>query len=178
MKHNATQAVLLQDVPQLGRKGDVVQVSRGYMRNFLQPRRLAESATDARVEELRRLEERRAQHEAQSDEQAREMAHTLNRTVLTIKRRAGMEDRLYGSVTSSDIAEAVWKARRIRLDRRKVHLEEPIKTLGSFKVGLTVWSDVRATLKVMVVPGDLSEEGGVEAFEAEPSEPLDDELAY
>jgi large subunit ribosomal protein L9 len=98
--------------------------------------------------------------------------------VLTIKRRAGMEDRLYGSVTSSDIAEAVWKARRIRLDRRKVHLEEPIKTRGSFKVGLTVWSDVRATLKVMVVPGDLSEEGGVEAFEAEPSEPLDDELAY
>jgi large subunit ribosomal protein L9 len=173
MAQKATQAILLQDVDNLGRKGDVVNVSRGYLRNFLGPRRLAEVATDARVNEVRRVEDVRRRHEAANEEQAREMAHTLNRTVLTIKRRAGMEDRLFGSVTSSDVADAIWQARKIRIDRRKVDLDESIKTLGSYKVGVGVWGDVRATLKVMVVPGDASEEGGVEAFEAEP---VDDEF--
>jgi len=178
MANKATQAILLQDVDNLGRKGDVINVSNGYLRNFLAPRQLAEQATNARVEEVRRLEERRRQHEAHSDDQARELANILNRTVLTIKARAGVDDRLYGSVTSSDIADAIWKARRIRIDRRKVHLEEAIKSLGSFKVGLTVYGDVRAVLKVMVVPGDASEEGGVDAFEGEPETLDDDELVY
>ena len=175
MANKATQAILLQDVEKLGRKGDVVNVANGYLRNFLAPRRLAEVATPARVDEVRRLDERRRRHEAHSDEQAREMASVLNRTVLTIKARAGMEDRLYGSVTSSDIADAIWKARKIRIDRRKVHMDEPIKTLGSFKIGITVFGEVRAVLKVMVVPGDASEEGGVDAFEGEP-ETLDDDF--
>jgi large subunit ribosomal protein L9 len=112
----------------------------------------------------------RRRHEAQSDEQAREIAHTLNRTVLTIKARAGAEDRLYGSVTSSDIADAIWKARKIRIDRRKVDMDDAIKALGSYKVGVTVWGDVTALIKVMVVPGAAGEEGGVEAFEAEPDD--------
>ncbi len=178
MASKATQAILMQDVEKLGRKGDVVSVSRGYLRNYLAPRRMAEVATEARVAEVRRNDELKRRHEAQSDEQARDVAHTLNRTVLTIKRRAGMEDRLYGSVTSTAVAEAIWKARRIRIDRRKIELEEPIRSLGSFKVALGVYGDVRATLKVMVVPGDASEEGGVEAFEAEPSEPLGDYETY
>jgi large subunit ribosomal protein L9 len=143
-------------------------VASGHLRNYLAPRKLAEAATDARVAEVQRQAEQRAKHEAQSDEQAREMAHVLNRTVLTIKRRAGMEDKLYGSVTSTDISDAVWKARKIRIDRRKVDLDEPIKTLGSHRVTMTVYGDVRAMLKVMVVPGGAEEEGGVEAFEAEP----------
>ena len=168
MARRAQQAILLQDVEKLGRKGDVVQVASGHLRNYLVPRNLAEAATDARVAEVQRQAEQRAKHEAQSDEQAREMAHVLNRTVLTIKRRAGMEDKLYGSVTSTDISDAVWKARKIRIDRRKVDLDEPIKTLGSHKVTMTVYGDVRAMLKVMVVPGGAEEEGGVEAFEAEP----------
>jgi large subunit ribosomal protein L9 len=175
MAHKATQAILLQDVDKLGRKGDVVNVASGYMRNYLGPRRLAEAATDARVAEVQRQAEQRARHEAQSDEQARDIAHTLNRTVLTIKRRAGVEDRLYGSVTPTDISEAIWKARKIRVDRRKVDLEEPIKTLGSHRVELTVWGDVRAVLKVMVVPGGAEEEGDAEAFEAEPSDLADDD---
>ena len=112
----------------------------------------------------------RRRHEAQGEEQARDIAHTLNRTVLTIKARAGMEDRLYGSVTSTDIADAIWKARKIRIDRRKVHMDEAIKALGSYKVALTVWGDVDANVKVMVVPGAAGEEGGVEAFEAEPDD--------
>ena len=170
MARGAQQAILLQDVEKLGRKGDVVQVAAGYLRNYLAPRKLAEGATDARVAEVQRQADQRARHEAQSDEQARDMAHILNRTVLTIKRRAGMEDKLYGSVTSTDISDAVWKARKIRIDRRKVDLDEPIKTLGSHRVTMTVYGDVRAMLKVMVVPGGADEEGGVEAFEAEPSD--------
>jgi large subunit ribosomal protein L9 len=170
MARKAQQAILLQDVEKLGRKGDVVHVAAGHLRNYLAPRRMAEPATDARVAEVQHQSEQRAQHEAQGDEQARDMAHVLNRTVLTIKRRAGMEDRLYGSVTSTDISDAIWKARRIRIDRRKVELDEPIKALGSYRVKMSVWGDVRAVLKVMVVPGGAEEEGGVEAFEAEPSD--------
>ena len=71
------------------------------------------------------------------------------------------------------MADAIWKARKIRVDRRKVHMEEPIKTLGSHLVSVTVWGEVKATIKVMVVPGAAGEEGSVEAFEGEPSEPLD-----
>jgi large subunit ribosomal protein L9 len=170
MARKAQQAILLQDVEKLGRKGDVVHVAAGHLRNYLAPRRMAEPATDARVVEVQHQSEQRARHEAQGDEQARDMAHVLNRTVLTIKRRAGMEDRLYGSVTSTDISDAIWKARRIRIDRRKVELDEPIKALGSYRVKMSVWGDVRAVLKVMVVPGGAEEEGGVEAFEAEPSD--------
>lgn len=173
MAHKASQAILLQDVDKLGRRGDVVNVAPGYLRNYLGPRRLAEAATDARVAEARKADELRRRHQAQSEGQARDMAHTLNRTVLTIKARAGIEDRLYGSVTSSDVADAIWKARKIRIDRRKVHLQEPIKTLGSHLVSLEIWGDVRATLKVMVVPGDAGEEGSVEAFESEPVDELE-----
>jgi large subunit ribosomal protein L9 len=173
MTHKGTQAILLQDVEKLGRKGDVINVAPGYLRNYLGPRRLAMVATDGIVEQMRRQEDLRRRHEAQSEEQARDIAHTLNRTVLTIKARAGVEDRLYGSVTSTDVAEAIWKARKLRVDRRKVDLDEPIKALGSYKVTVTVWSDVRATVKVMVVPAAEGEEGAVEAFEAEP---VDEEL--
>ncbi len=173
MTHKGTQALLLQDVEKLGRKGDVVNVAPGYLRNYLAPRRLAMQANDGLVAQVQRQEDMRRRHEAQSDEQAREVAHTLNRTVLTVKARAGTEDRLYGSVTSTDIADAIWKARRLRVDRRKVELDEPIKALGSYKVAITVFNDVRATVKVMVVPAAEGEEGAVEAFEAEP---VDDDL--
>src|SRR5579859_2701092 len=84
MARKAQQAILLQDVEKLGRKGDVVQVAAGHLRNYLAPRRLAEAATDARVAEVKRQADQRARHEAQSEEQARDMAHILNRTVLTI----------------------------------------------------------------------------------------------
>jgi large subunit ribosomal protein L9 len=173
MTSKGTQAILLQDVEKLGRKGDVVNVTPGYLRNYLAPRKLAETATATKVAQVQRQEEMRRRHEAQSDDQAQEMAHTLNRTVLTIKARSGTEDRLYGSVTSTDIADAIWKARRLRVDRRKVELEEPIKALGSYRVGIEVWGDVRAIVKVMVVPAAAGEEGAVEAFEAEP---VDDDL--
>ena len=117
MSSKGTQAILLQDVEKLGRKGDVVNVAPGYLRNYLGPRKLALQASDGLVAQVRRQEDLRRRHEAQTEDQATEMAHTLNRTVLTIKARAGVEDKLYGSVTSTDVAEAIWSARLLRARR-------------------------------------------------------------
>ena len=145
------QAILLQDVEQLGEKGTVVDVSKGYLRNFLIPRKLAEPATKGAVAaaEQRRQAAERAVAEAQA--RAEEHAATLNKTVLTIAHQAGEDGRLFGSVTSQDIAEAIRDARGIKIDRRKVHLEEPIKTVGTHMVTVEIDEGVTATVKTMVV---------------------------
>src|SRR5499427_8225040 len=121
--------ILLQDVEKLGLRGDVVAVARGYARNFLLPRRLAEPATPARVAELRRIEAERAKHEARSAEQANEIAEVLGKTVLRFEVKAGPTGALFGSVTPSDVADEIWRARKIRVDRRKIGLDT-IKRIG------------------------------------------------
>ncbi|MGH3113599.1 MAG: 50S ribosomal protein L9, partial [Gaiellaceae bacterium] len=122
--------ILLQDVDKLGLRGDVVSVSRGYMRNFLRPRRLAEEATTARVAELERRESERARHEARTAEQAEEIAETLRKTVLRFEVNAGPRGTLFGSVTATDVADEIWRTRKIRVDRRKIDLGDPIKRIG------------------------------------------------
>ena len=151
--------VLLADVEKLGLRGDVVSVSRGYMRNYLQPRRLAEPATPALVAEIRRREAERARHEARSHEQARAIAETLTRTVLRFEVKAGPQGVLFGSITPSDIADELWRVRRVRVDRRKIALEEPLKRVGRYEVPIEVFHDVRVNVKTLVVPegGDLAE---------------------
>src|ERR687894_98877 len=121
------EVILLQDVDHVGLRGEVVNVSRGYMRNFLQPRRLAEPATPARVAELEKRETERARHEARSFEHAQEIAETLRKTVLRFEVNAGPRGRLFGSVTPTNIADELWRTRKIRVDRRKIELCEPIK---------------------------------------------------
>src|SRR5437667_87911 len=111
--------ILLQDVEKLGLRGDVVGVARGYARNFLLPRKLAEPATPARVAELRRVEAERAKHEARSSDQANEVAEVLTKTVLRFEVKAGPTGALFGSVTPSDVADAIWRARKSRGDRRR-----------------------------------------------------------
>src|SRR5919197_3266525 len=113
-------AILLQDVEKLGLRGDVVSVARGYARNFLLPRKLAEAATPARVAELERIDAERARHEARSTEQANEIADVLSKTVLRFEVKAGPTGALFGSVTPSDVADEIWRARKVRVDRRKV----------------------------------------------------------
>jgi large subunit ribosomal protein L9 len=154
------EVILLGDVEKVGLRGDVVNVSRGYMRNYLAPRRLAEPATPARVAELRRRESERARHEARSVEHAREIAETLRRTVLRFEVPAGPRGVLFGSVTPTDIADEIWRARRVRVDRRKIGLPEPIKRVGRYDVPIEVFSDVHVDVKTLVVPegGDLPEE--------------------
>jgi large subunit ribosomal protein L9 len=145
------QAILLQDVEQLGERGTVVDVSAGYLRNYLQPRKLAEPATAAsiKVAERRREDAERAEREA--EERSRESAAVLGRTVLTIPQQAGDDGRLFGSVTTQDIADAIRDARGIKVDRRKIHLDEPIRHTGTYMVVVEVTDDVTATVKTMVV---------------------------
>ncbi len=145
------QAILLQDVESLGEKGTVVEVSSGYLRNFLMPRRLAEVATKGSIEAAAR---RRAAVEREAREavdRARETAETLGKTVLTIPQQAGDDGRLFGSVTTQDIADAIRDARGIKIDKRKVALDDPIKTVGTHMVTVEVAEGVTATVKTMVV---------------------------
>ena len=145
------QAILLQDVDSLGERGDVVDVAPGYLRNFLLPRRLAESATPASIRAAAQRRERAEQAQRDAQERATESASLLGRTVLTIPQQAGDDGRLFGSVTPQDIADAIRDARGIRVDRRKVHLEEPIRHTGTYMVVVEVADDVTATIKTMVV---------------------------
>ena len=161
--------ILLQDVDKLGLRGDVVSVSRGYMRNFLQPRRLAEEATTARVAELERREAERARHEARTAEQAEEIAATLRKTVLRFEVNAGTRGRLFGSVTPTDIADELWRTRKIRVDRRKIDLDDPIKRIGRYELPIALFEDVRVEVKTLVVPvgGELPPEEELEQMAAE-----------
>ncbi len=145
------EAILLQDIENLGERGAVVDVSKGYLRNFLIPRRLAQPATKGAVEaSQRRLEA--AQRSAQEAlTRALESAELLGRTVLTLHHQAGDDGRLFGSVTNQDIADAIEEARGIKVDRRKVHLEEPIRHVGTYMVVVELADGVTAAVKTMVV---------------------------
>ena len=145
------QAILLQDVETLGERGAVVDVSKGYLRNFLIPRRLAEPATRGSIAAAQRRQETADRAAAEATQRAEEGAELLNRTVLTIAHQAGDDGRLFGSVTSQDIVDAIKDARGIAIDRRKVHLEEPIRTVGTRMVTVEVGDGVLANVKTMVV---------------------------
>ncbi|HXV33912.1 MAG TPA: 50S ribosomal protein L9 [Gaiellaceae bacterium] len=164
--------ILLKDVEQVGLRGEVVSVSRGYMRNYLQPRKLAEAATEAKVAELERREARRARHEARSAEEAETIAETLRKTVLSFDVNAGPQGTLFGSVTSTDVVDEIWRTRKIRVDRRKVELSEPIKRIGRYAVPITVFEGVQVEVKTLVVPigGELPPEEELEAMAAAEAE--------
>ena len=144
--------ILLQDIEGVGEKGDLANVSRGYARNYLLPKRLAEVANPGRLDEVRRLMEERKAREIRTAEHALEVAATLNKTVVTIGAHACEGDRLYGSVTNAYVADAIWSARKVKVDKHKVRLEEPIKSVGDHMVEIDVFEGVVATVKVIVVP--------------------------
>ena len=146
------QVILKQDVEKIGRRGDIIDVSRGYVRNFLVPRGLAEMATPGKLEEVRREMEETEERDRRMAERASEIAGTLNKSVITIEARTGEDERLFGSVTAANIASAIERARDIRIDRRRVKLDEPIKSLGTHQVPIQVHGDVEASVKVIVVP--------------------------
>jgi large subunit ribosomal protein L9 len=158
------QATLRQDIEKVGLRGEVVDVAAGFARNYLLPRKLAETATPAKVAELRKHEEKRARHEAQSFEQAQEIAQQLEGAELRFDVPAGETGTLFGSVTATDIAERVWDSQKLRIDRRKLDLPESIKRIGRYEIPVELFADVTATLRLAVVP-----EGG----ELPPQEELD-----
>jgi large subunit ribosomal protein L9 len=146
------EAILLKDVETLGEQGRVVDVSKGYLRNYLIPRKLAQPATRGAIEAVRRRQEAAERAEREFVARAQDNVGLLNKTVLTIPQQAGADGRLFGSVTAQDVAEAIREARGLRLDRHNVHLPEPIKNVGTYMVVVDVVEGVTATVKTMVVP--------------------------
>jgi len=161
------EVILLSDVEHVGLRGDVVSVARGYARNFLLPRRLAEEATPGRVAELQKRDLRRARHEAKTAEQAREIAEILSQTVLRFDVKAGPTGSLFGSVTPTDIVDELWSKKKVRVDRRKVETD-PIKRIGRYEVPISLFEDVRVEVKTEVVPegGELPSDEELEQLEA------------
>ena len=145
------QAILLKEVEGLGDAGTAIDVSPGYLRNYLIPRKLAQPATKGALEEAQRRREAAEKAEREALERAGETAALLSKTVLTITHRAGEDGRLFGSVASQDIADAIKEARGVEIDRRGIHLDEPIKSVGTRMVVVEIESGVTATVKTMVV---------------------------
>ena len=165
------EVILLKDVDKVGLRGEVVNVARGYARNFLLPRKLAELATQGRVAELKRIDEQRARSEARTVEQANEIAEVLRKTVLSFDVKSGPTGVLFGSVTPTDIADELWRTRKIRVDRRKIGTDT-IKRIGRYSIPVQIFEDVSVEVKTLVVPegGELPPEEELAAMEAAEAE--------
>ena len=161
------EVILRQDVDKVGLRGEVVSVARGYARNFLFPRGLADEATPARVSEVRKVEERRAQHEAKTFEEAQKVAERLGQLELRFDVKAGPTGSLFGSVTPTDIADDLWTKHKVRVDRRKIGVDS-IKRIGRYEVPIELFQDVTAEVRTLVVPegGELPPEEELEAMAA------------
>jgi large subunit ribosomal protein L9 len=162
------QVILRQDVDKVGLRGEVVDVAPGFARNYLLPRKLAETATPGKVAELRKHEDKRARQEAQSFEQAQEIVNGLESGEIRFDVPAGETGTLFGSVTATDIAERVWQEKKVRIDRRKLDLSDSIKRIGRYQVAVELFADVTATLRLAIVPegGELPPEEELEAIAA------------
>jgi large subunit ribosomal protein L9 len=142
--------ILREHVENLGRRGDVVKVADGYARNYLLPRKLALTVTESnrkQIERERKIVEARETEERQT---AEALASRLAQAEIVVARRVGEKDALYGSVTTADIAEGL-AAKGLEIERRRIHLAEPIKQLGEFMVPVRLHRDVTADVKVLVV---------------------------
>ncbi|HET8592824.1 MAG TPA: 50S ribosomal protein L9 [Solirubrobacterales bacterium] len=144
------EAILLKDVEDLGERGDAVDVSPGYLRNYLVPRKLAQPATKGALEEAQRRRAAAERAEREAAERAGETAALISKTVLTIHHRAGEDGKLFGSVTSKEIAESIREARNLRIDRRKIKLDQPIHETGTYMVEIEVSAGVTASVKTIV----------------------------
>jgi large subunit ribosomal protein L9 len=162
------EVILLSDVEKVGLRGEVVNVARGYARNFLLPRRLAEPATPAKVAELQKREAQRARHEARTVEQAQQIAQELASAELRFEVKAGPTGSLFGSVTPTNIADELWRTKKIRVDRRKIELDT-IKRIGRYEVPIDLFQDVRVEVATLVVPegGELPSDAELAALEAQ-----------
>jgi large subunit ribosomal protein L9 len=161
------EVILRTDVDKVGLRGEVVNVTRGYARNFLFPRKLADEATPARVAELRKVEDRRARQEAKTFEDAQTIGERLAKIELRFDVKAGPTGSLFGSVTPTDIADELWNQHKVRVDRRRIGTDT-IKRIGRYQVPIELFQDVTAEVRTLVVPegGELPPEEELEAMEA------------
>src|SRR3954452_8819587 len=167
----AMEVILKQDVDHLGLRGEVVNVARGYARNFLLPRGLAEAATPALVRELEKRDAQRARHEAKSGDEAQAIARRIGAVELRFDVSAGAGGTLFGSVTATNVADRLWEQEKVRVDRRKLQMDT-IKRIGRFTVPVELFTDVTAELKLAVAPEgqELPPEEELEALEAAEAE--------
>jgi large subunit ribosomal protein L9 len=161
------EVVLKQDVDALGLRGEVVNVARGYARNFLLPRGLAEVATPGLVKELEKREAQRARHEAKTSDEARAIAQRLEGRELRFDVNAGPTGALFGSVTATNVADRIWEEQKVRVDRRKLQMDA-IKRIGRYTVPFEIFPEVVADLKLVVAPEgeELPPEAELAAMEA------------
>jgi len=141
--------ILQEDVEKLGTRGQVVEVASGYARNFLLPRKLGIEATQSNLKQLERIRGSLAKRTATEREAAQKIAEVLSTVTVTLARKAGEQDQLFGSVTAADIAEAL-DAQGYEVDRRRIQLDDPIKVVGEYQVTLKLHTDVATTIKVVV----------------------------
>ncbi|HYU61239.1 MAG TPA: 50S ribosomal protein L9 [Solirubrobacterales bacterium] len=144
------QAILLKDVDDLGAAGEAVDVSPGYLRNYLVPRRLAQPATKGALEDAQRRREAAERAEREQTERAQETASLLAKTVLTISHRAGEDGKLFGSVTSKEISDAIREARGLKVDRKRIRLDDPIREVGTYMVEVELGGGTTAKVKTIV----------------------------
>jgi large subunit ribosomal protein L9 len=170
------EVILRQDVDKVGLRGEVVNVARGYARNFLFPRGLAHEATPARVAELRKVEDRRAKHEAKTFEDAQAVGERLGQIELRFDVKAGPTGSLFGSVTPTDIADELWGKHKVRVDRRKI-ATDTIKRIGRYQIPIELFQDVTVEVRTLVVPedGELPPEEELEALEVAEQAPAQPE---
>lgn len=143
--------ILLQDVPKIGKKDQLLEVKEGYARNFLFTKKLAVEATPANIKELQRQEKIRADKAAEQKAEAVATGETLKETTVVIQTKCGAGGKLFGAVTNKEIAEQLEKSTGIKIDKRKIHLEESIKTLGTYHPMVKLHPDVHVTLTVKII---------------------------
>jgi large subunit ribosomal protein L9 len=145
------EVILREDIEKLGGRGEVVKVADGYARNFLLPKKLAVPATEANRKIVDQERQAHLRREAKEKAGAEELAKMMTGTVVTIAQKAGEQEQLFGSVTSKDIVEGLAQ-QGYQIERRKIHLEEPIKQLGEYKVPVRLHREVTVEITVQVVP--------------------------
>jgi large subunit ribosomal protein L9 len=143
------EVILREDIEKLGSRGEVVKVAPGYARNFLLPKKLAVAATASNKKIVEQERQSHLRKEAKLQGEAQDLAKLMDGVSVTISQKAGENDQLFGSVTSKDVADAL-AAKNFTIDRRKIQLDEPIKTLGEFKVPVRLHKDVTAEITVVV----------------------------
>ncbi|MBO8159644.1 50S ribosomal protein L9 [Thermosyntropha sp.] len=145
--------ILTQDIKQLGRAGDIKEVSDGYARNYLIPKGLAVEATAGKIKEVEEKKKSQERQKMKELEQAKELQKKLNGKEITIKAKTGDNDRLFGAVTPKEIAEAINKEFKVSIDKKKIEIGEPIKHLGEYNLKIKIYPGVQAEIKVKVVKG-------------------------
>jgi large subunit ribosomal protein L9 len=145
------EVILREDVDKLGSRGSVVKVANGYARNFLLPKRLAVAASDANKKIVEQEREAHLRREAKAKTDAEDLAKLMANVKLTFRQKVGENNQLFGSVTAKDIADAL-EAQRFHIERRKIQLDEPIRTLGDHKVTLRLHRDVSTEIDVVIEP--------------------------